>query len=62
MALVQSSPAVCQCFHVTGSHSFIVRVVCDEGGAQLEHIINRFQEGGQTSSQSSLSSPVDRRP
>lgn len=62
LALVQSSPAVCQCFHVTGSHSFIVRVVCDEGVAQLEHIINRFQKWGQTSSQIILSSPVDRRP
>ncbi len=60
LSLAQNSPAVLQCFHVTGSHSFIVRVVC-EGVGELEHIINRFQKWGQTSSQIILSSPVDRR-
>lgn len=59
LALAQKSPAVLQCFHVTGSHSFIARVVC-EGVGELEHIINRIQKWGQTSSQIILSTPVDR--
>lgn len=60
LRLAESSPAVLQCFHVTGSYSFILRVVC-EGVGELEHIVNRFQKWGQTSSQIILSSPVDRR-
>lgn len=57
--MVENQVNVAQCFHVTGSHSFIVKVRC-EGIHALEHLINRFQKLGQTSSQIILSTPVDR--
>lgn len=54
-----SLPSVLQCFHVTGSHSFIAKVHCEDMDA-LEHLITRFQKLGQTSTQIILSTPVDR--
>lgn len=60
LQLAQSRPGVTQCFHVTGSHSFILKVTCPDIAA-LEHLINRLQRYGQTSSQIILSTPVDRR-
>ncbi len=60
LTMVENQPGVTQCFHVTGSHSFIVKVRCD-GIEELEHLINRFQKMGQTSTQIILSAPVDRR-
>lgn len=60
LTMVESQPGVAQCFHVTGSHSFIVKVR-SEGIHELEHLINRFQKLGQTSTQIILSAPVDRR-
>ena len=59
LSLAQNSPAVLQCFHVTGSHSFLVKVNC-EGIAALEKLITTFQQLGHTSSQIILSTPVDR--
>lgn len=61
LTMVENQPSVAQCFHVTGSHSFIVKVR-SEGISELEHLINRFQKLGQTSTQIILSAPVDRRP
>ena len=60
ITMVENQPGVAQCFHVTGSHSFIVKVSC-AGIHELEHLINRFQKLGQTSTQIILSAPVDRR-
>lgn len=57
--MAQRQPRVAQCFHVTGSHSFLVKVNC-EGIAALEKLITTFQQLGHTSSQIILSTPVDR--
>lgn len=45
ITMVENQPGVAQCFHVTGSHSFIVKVSC-AGIHELEHLINRFQKLG----------------
>ncbi len=60
LTMVENQPGVMQCFHVTGSHSFIVKVRCADIH-ELEQLINRFQKVGQTSTQIILSAPVDRR-
>lgn len=60
VSLVESLPGVRQCFHVTGSYSYIVKVRCADMRA-LEHMINRFQKLGQTSTQIILSTPVEHR-
>lgn len=59
LAMVEERPNVRQCFHVTGSYSYIVKVSCADM-AELEHTINRFQKIGQTSTQIILSTPVER--
>ena len=51
--------SVQQCFHVTGSYSYIVKVCCRDMD-ELEHLITQFQRLGQTSTQIILSTPVDR--
>lgn len=59
MALLQDCPQVQQCYHVTGDHSFLVKVSC-ANMAELEHLITGFQRLGQTNTQIILSTPVDR--
>lgn len=54
-----SLPSVLQCFHVTGSYSYIAKVCCRDMD-ELEHLITQFQRLGQTSTQIILSTPVDR--
>ena len=54
-------PEVLQCFHLTGSYSFIVKVSCGDMEA-LERLITLFQKAGPTSTQIILSTPVDRKP
>ena len=61
LAAVNGERQVTQCFHVTGSHSYIVKVACDTMQS-LEHLITRCQRFGPTSTQIILSTPVDRRP
>lgn len=56
---LQQEPQVQKCFHVTGSHSYIVKVCCPDMAA-LEHLITQLQAFGQTSTQIILSTPVDR--
>ncbi|MEG0910089.1 MAG: Lrp/AsnC family transcriptional regulator [Ruthenibacterium sp.] len=58
LSLIESQPNVRQCFHVTGSYSFMVKVSCVDMH-ELEHLINRFQKLGQTSTQIILSVPVE---
>ncbi len=60
LSMAENQPGVAQCFHVTGSHSFIVKVCCADMH-ELEHLINRFQKLGQTNTQIILSTPLDRR-
>lgn len=57
--LAENDDQVNQCFHVTGSHSFIVKASCADMEA-LERLITRFQRLGQTSTQIILSTPVQR--
>ena len=59
IALLQSRPQVLQCYHVTGDHSFLVKVSC-ANMSELEHLIMHVQRFGQTSTQIILSTPVDR--
>ncbi len=59
MQELDSLPTVMQCFHVTGSHSYIVKARCPDMD-ELEHLITIFQRMGQTSTQIILSTPVDR--
>ena len=61
LAAVNGERQVTQCFHVTGSHSYIVKVACDTMQS-LEHLITRCQRSGPTSTQIILYTPVDRRP
>lgn len=59
LSLASTDSQVRQCFHVTGSHSFIVKVSC-ESMEQLEQLITRFQRMGPTSTQIILSTPIER--
>ena len=58
LAAVNGERQVTQCFHVTGSHSYIVKVACDTMQS-LEHLITRCQRSGPTSTQIILSTPVN---
>ncbi len=60
LELIQKLPAVQQCDHVTGSHSYNVKVCCSDM-SELEHLINQFQKFGQTSTQIILSTLLDRK-
>lgn len=59
LQLLESSPEVRKCYHVTGAHSYLIKVRCPDMAA-LEHLIMSFQKLGQTSTQIILSTPVDR--
>lgn len=59
LQLLQELPAVSQCYHVTGIHSYIVQVSCRDMD-ELEHLINKFQKFGQTSTQIILSTLLHR--
>ena len=57
--MLHACPEVQQCYHVTGDHSYMVRVSC-ANMTELEHLITSFQRLGQTSTQIILSTLVDR--
>ncbi len=59
LAMLEQRREVLQCYHVTGSHSFIVKVSCPDMPT-LEELILAFQTFGQTSTQIILSTPVER--
>lgn len=59
LQLLARHPEVVQCFHVTGSHSYIAKARCDSMRS-LEHLITSFQLMGPTSTQIILSTVVDR--
>lgn len=61
LEMLNRHPQVVQCFHVTGSHSYIAKVQC-ESMQVLEHLITSFQKLGATSTQIILSTVIDRRP
>lgn len=59
MQMMEAQPEVLQCYHVTGDHSFMVRVSCPNM-AHLEQVITAFQKMGETNTQIILSVPLDR--
>ena len=59
MQLMTDRPEVLQCFHVTGDHSFMVRVSCPDM-PHLEQLILAFQKLGRTNTQIILSVPLNR--
>lgn len=52
--LLSSVENIMRCYHVTGAHSHMIRVCCDDI-AMLEHMLGLFQTVGQTSTQIILS-------
>ncbi len=57
--LIEKNKHVRRCFHVTGNYSYILYVNC-LNMAQIEEIINEFQQLGQTNTQIVMSTAVDR--
>jgi Lrp/AsnC family leucine-responsive transcriptional regulator len=57
ISLARSVPEILECHHVSGSESFIVRVVASSI-PHLENLIARFSPFGETSTLIVLSSPV----
>ncbi len=59
MEMISRRPEVLQCYHVTGGHSFMIKVSCPDMRT-LEQLILEFQTIGQTTTQIILSTPVAR--
>lgn len=57
--LVEQEPQVLQCYRVTGSFNFIVKVSCADIDA-LEHLLTRMQKLGSTNTQIILNTELDR--
>ena len=60
LRMIPGEPQILQCYRVTGSYNFIVKVSCvsiDE----LEHLLTRMQKLGNTNTQIILATPLDRR-
>ena len=60
ITLVKKLPAVLECHHLTGTDSFIVKVVA-ASIPDLEALITQLSVFGQTATSIVLSSPVTRR-
>ena len=50
-----------QCYRVTGSYNFILKVRCP-GIDELEHLLTRMQKMGTTNTQIILTTHIDRQP
>lgn len=59
LTLVQDDPQVLQCYRVTGSYNFIVKVSCTNIDA-LEHLLTKMQKLGSTNTQIILATQLDR--
>ncbi len=59
LAMIQDDPQVLQCYRVTGSYNFIVKVSCANID-ELEHLLTRMQKLGTTNTQIILATQVDR--
>ncbi|WP_294450235.1 Lrp/AsnC family transcriptional regulator [uncultured Gemmiger sp.] len=59
LALVENEPQVLQCWRVTGSYNFIVKVSCESIDG-LEHLLTRMQKMGSTNTQIILNTQTDR--
>ena len=59
LTLIDEEPQVLQCYRVTGSYNFIVKVSCTDIDA-LEHLLTRMQKLGSTNTQIILNTQLDR--
>ena len=59
LAMIEQEPQVLQCFRVTGSYNFIVKVSCTDIDA-LEHLLTKMQKLGSTNTQIILNTQLDR--
>ena len=60
LAMIEQEPQVLQCFRVTGSYNFIVKVSCTDIDA-LEHLLTKMQKLGSTNTQIILNTQLDRK-
>lgn len=59
--LMGTIDSVTECYHVTGAYCTVVKLYCKTMG-DLEHIINRIQQYGDTNTLIVLSHPIKHRP
>lgn len=50
LTMIEQEPQVLQCFRVTGSYNFIIKVSCTDIDA-LEHLLTKMQKMGSTNTQ-----------
>ena len=60
LRMIPDEPQILQCYRVTGSYNFIVKVSCASID-ELEHLLTRIQKLGNTNTQIILATPLDRR-
>ena len=60
LRMIPGEPQILQCYRVTGSYNFIVKVSCASID-ELEHLLTRMQKLGNTNTQIILATPLDRR-
>lgn len=59
LLMIREEPQVLQCYRVTGSYNFIVKVSC-ESIDTLEHLLTKMQKLGSTNTQIILATQLDR--
>lgn len=59
LAMIERESQVLQCFRVTGSYNFMVKVSCTDIDA-LEHLLTKMQKLGSTNTQIILNTQLDR--
>ena len=60
LRMIPGEPQILQCYRVTRSYNFIVKVSCASID-ELEHLLTRMQKLGNTNTQIILATPLDRR-
>ena len=60
LRMIPGEPQILQCYRVTASYNFIVKVSCASID-ELEHLLTRMQKLGNTNTQIILATPLDRR-
>ena len=60
LRMIPDEPQILQCYRVTGSYNFIVKVSCASID-ELEHLLTRMQKLGNINTQIILATPLDRR-
>ena len=59
LSMIEQESQVLQCFRVTGSYNFIIKVSCTDIDA-LEHLLTKMQKMGSTNTQIILNTQLDR--